>query len=370
MSWTRTAAVTLVAVLLSSPNLYGSLQIPDTRASSHSRKGWDAIRDGRHDDAAAAFAAALDVEPRDPALHLGAGLAAHLLGQPTAAQHALERALDLAPSLTPASLLLGDILYRGSDIAGAIQVYEAALTLAPNDKTLIARLASLRREAAVHDGFMASHGAHFTVLFEGPADANVANHATTMLEAAYWRVSTALGIYPERTITVVLYTQEQFRDITRSPPWAAAAYDGRIRLPIRGAGADLHELDRVVTHEFTHALVQSVAPRGVPLWLHEGLAVMFEPDGAAWSQDQLAKEKARLPLKRLAESFESLSGANARLAYAQSAAIVRALLDAAGPLALGALLQDLARGESFGAAFEQRFFQPFDGFITNLEAAD
>jgi tetratricopeptide (TPR) repeat protein len=369
MSWSRTAAIAMAAALLSSSSLYGSPQIPGTRAYAESRKGWDAIRDGHHEEAAAAFAAALDAEPRDPALHLGAGLAAHLLGQPTTAQHELERALELAPSLTPASLLLGDILYRGSDIAGAIQVYEAARKYAPNDKTLVARLDSLRRESAVHNDFMASHGAHFTVLFEGPADATVANHAINMLEAAYWRVSTALAIYPERTITVVLYTQEQFRDITRSPQWAAAAYDGRIRLPIRGADADLRELERVVTHEFTHALVQSVAPRGVPLWLHEGLAVMFEPDGAAWSRDQLAKEPARLPLRRLAESFETLSGAHARLAYAQSAAIVRALFDAGGPLAIGALLQDLARGESFGAAFEQRFFQTFDGFITNLEAA-
>jgi transposase len=369
MSWIRTVAFALAAALLSSASLYGSPQTPGRRPSVESRKGWDAIRDGRHEAAAAAFAAALEAEPRDPALHLGAGLAAHLLGQPTAAQHELERAIELAPSLTPASLLLGDILYRGSDLVGAIQVYEAALKYAPADKTLIARLESLRREAVVHNDFMASHGARFTVLFEGPADATIADHAINMLEAAYWRVSTALAIYPERTITVVLYTQEQFRDITRSPQWAAAAYDGRIRLPIRGAAADLHELERVVTHEFTHALVQSVAPRGVPLWLHEGLAVMFEADGAAWSQDQLAREKTRLPLTRLAESFESLSAANARLAYAQSAGVVRALFDAGGPLAIGALLQDLARGESFAAAFEQRFFQTHDSFIASLEAA-
>ena len=369
MSSTRTAAVLMLAALLSSATLYGSPQLPGSRAYVEARKGWDAIRDRRNADAAAAFAAALDAEPRDPTLHLGAGLAAHLLGQPTAAQHSLERALELAPSLTQASLLLGDILYRGSDIAGAIEVYDAARKYAPDDKTLIDRLEALRRETAVHGDFLASHGAHFTVLFEGPADAAVANQATTLLEAAYWRVSTALAIYPERTMTVVLYTQEQFRDITRSPQWAAASYDGRIRLPIRGADADLRELERVITHEFTHALIQHVAPRGVPLWLHEGLAVMFEPDGAAWSQEQLAKQPARLPLKRLAESFDRLSGSEARVAYAQSAALAGALFDAGGPLAIGALLQDLARGESFAAAFEQRFFQTYEGFITNLEAA-
>ena len=235
-------AFALAAIVGTAPAL--AQGISGTRAYVEGHNGWQAIRDARHEDAAAAFAAALDAEPRDPSLHLGAGLAAHLLGRPTAAQHSLERALELAPPLTAASLLLADILYRGSDVAAAIQVYEGALMYAPADKTVITRLETLRREEAVHSDFFESRGAHFTVLFEGPADAGLAARVIEILEAAYWRVSTALSIYPERTITVVLYTQEQFRDITRSPQWAAAAYDGRIRLPVRGADADPRELER------------------------------------------------------------------------------------------------------------------------------
>jgi len=366
MSRFRGAAFALAAVVCAAPAV--AQGIPGTRAYVEGRKGWEAVRNGRHQDAAAAFAAALDAEPRDPSLHLGAGLAAYLLGQPTSAQHSLERALEIAPSLTQASLLLADIVYRASDIAGAIKVYESALHYAPADKTLIARLDALRREAAVHSDFLESHGAHFTVLFEGPADAELAGRAIEILEAAYWRVSTALSIYPERTITVVLYTQEQFRDITRSPSWAAAAYDGRIRIPVRGADADPRELERVIVHEFTHALVQSLAPRGVPMWLHEGLAVMFEPDAGAWSEEQLSSAPARLPLSRLAGSFEALSGVEARLAYAQSAAIVRALFDSGGALAVGAMLQDIARGDTFTAAFERRMFMAYDTFIAGLDA--
>jgi hypothetical protein len=367
MSWFRLGAFALAATVWAAPA--AAQGIPGTRAFTEGRNGWQAIRDGRHQDAAAAFGAALDAEPRDPSLHLGAGLAAFLLGRPTAAQHSLERALEMAPSLTAASLLLADILYRGSDIAGAIRVYEAALQYAPSEKTVSARLEALRREAAVHSDFLASHGTHFTVLFDGPADAELASRAIEILEAAYWRVSTALSIYPERTITVVLYTQEQFRDITRSPQWAAASYDGRIRLPVRGADSDPRELERVIVHEFTHALVQSLAPRGVPMWLHEGLAVMFEPDGGAWSERELADAPARLPLKRLAESFSALSGPEARLAYAQSAAIVRALFESGGPLAVGAVLQDIARGDTFAEAFERRMFMAYDTFIAGLDAA-
>ena len=80
-----------------------------------------------------------------------------------------------------------------------------------------------------------SQSAHFTVLFEGPADEQLARRAVDVLEDAYWRVGTALYTFPDHVITVVLYTEEQFRDTTRSPAWAAGAYDGRIRIPMRGA---------------------------------------------------------------------------------------------------------------------------------------
>src|SRR5437870_11959823 len=72
------------------------------------RAGWAAIRDGRHEQAASAFADALRVAPRDPTLHFGAGVAAYLLGQPARAREELIEALRLAPAYTEASLLLGE----------------------------------------------------------------------------------------------------------------------------------------------------------------------------------------------------------------------------------------------------------------------
>ena len=33
---------------------------------------------------------------------------------------------------------------------------------------------------------------------------------------------------------VVLYTQRDFHAVTQTPDWAGAAYDGRIKLPVRG----------------------------------------------------------------------------------------------------------------------------------------
>src|SRR5262245_19138929 len=148
------------------------------------RAGWEAIREGRTEDATIAFAEAIRQQPRDASLYVGAALAAQLLGDMAHARESLEQALKLAPNLTIASLLLGDLLYRQSDLQGAIAIYEAARNYAPDDKTVSARLARLRDEPSPEEGFFQSQRAHFTVLSEAPADRAQARRAVDSLEDA------------------------------------------------------------------------------------------------------------------------------------------------------------------------------------------
>src|SRR5258705_12982450 len=81
------------------------------------RSGWDAIREGRNEDAAAAFAEAIRAEPRDPSHYLGAGLAAQLLGDTARARESLEQALGVAPSFPVAALLPGPPPYPPTHLA-------------------------------------------------------------------------------------------------------------------------------------------------------------------------------------------------------------------------------------------------------------
>src|SRR4029077_4668389 len=122
-----------------------------------------------------------------------------------------------------------------------------------------------------------------------PAEAALAAKALDSLEHAYWRISDTLGTYPAQPIAVVLYTGEQFRDITRSPEWAAGAYDGTIRVPMRGALDDEKELDRVLSHELAPALVRTLSPSAIPTWLNEGLATVFESDDLEWAERRVAQ---------------------------------------------------------------------------------
>src|SRR5918995_1289468 len=169
--------------------------------AQHAQAGWDALSGGRAHEAAAAFEEALRGAPREPTVLLGAGVAAHLLGQPDAVRRYLTEALKHEPGLTAASLLLGETFYRTNEIPAAIDVYEKALLHAPAHRQLNERLEGWRKEVALHDRFAPEAGDHFTVLFEGPAEAELAQKAVDTLEAAYWRIGAPFDTYPSGVVT-------------------------------------------------------------------------------------------------------------------------------------------------------------------------
>ena len=99
--------------------------------AQYARAGWEAIDAGKFREAADAFTEALRGAPQEPTVTLGAGVAAHRLGQSDTARRYFLDTLRLDPKMTPASVLLGDVLDRAGDIRGAIQVYEQGLVHAP-----------------------------------------------------------------------------------------------------------------------------------------------------------------------------------------------------------------------------------------------
>lgn len=346
---------------------FGAALGPQRSAAQLSKTGWDALNGGRVQEAATVFDEALKAAPQQPMLLLGAGVAARLQGRTDDARRFLVDALRTEPALTAASLLLGHVLYEAGDSDAAIDTYQRALALAPDHPQLTKQLEAWRKEALLHSNFGRKLGDHFTVLFEGPAEAELASRAVAILEAAYRRIGTAFYTYPIDVITVILYTREQFRDITQSPEWAGGAFDGRIRVPVQGALQNRAEFERVLAHEFTHALIQSIAARGVPVWLHEGLADCFDGTDLTRKEEHVRKAQTLLPLRRLEQSFAGLSAKDASLAYAESAVAVRALLDQAGASAVVNLLGDLGRDMPFPDAFQRNILMSYAEFQKKLQ---
>jgi tetratricopeptide (TPR) repeat protein len=330
-------------------------------ATALARAGTTAIEHRRFGDALDAFTRASALKPGDAGLCFGAGVAAFMLGRDDVAQTRFECALALDPTYLPAAMWLGDLHYRAGRLSEAITIYETAQQRSPKGHELQQQLDDWRRERELQSRFHEARTDHFSVLFEVAADEPLARKVGSRLEAAYARIGSTLGIYPSQPITVVLYTREQFGDITKLAAWAAAAYDGRIRVPIGVARERPEEIDRVLSHEFVHAVVAKLGGRTVPAWVNEGLATVLEPAGAA-AEATPAEAKVRPALADLHRGFVGFSTSEAEIGYASATQAVRRLIDQRGVAAVVALLEDLARGATFDHAFHRRIAMRYEAF--------
>jgi len=278
---------------------------------------------------------------------------------------ALNKILAIDPKFPPGLALLGPIQRRTGDLYGAIRTYETLVAIAPDDEEARDLLERWKRESELHDRMHLTVGDAFTVSFAGPQEAALADAALEALNRAFWRIGDLLGAYPLKSVTVVLYSDDQFRDLTRSPPWAAGAYDGIIRVPVRGALDNPKAFDRVLAHEFAHALVHTLAPHSVPSWLNEGLATALEAEEATFTA-RLARAGGPVPLSALQRPFGRFTEREAQLAYLTSAVAAQRLLDEAGGAAVVNLLRDLGAGVAFEAAFLHRIQRTLTDFEASL----
>jgi tetratricopeptide (TPR) repeat protein len=337
------------------------------RAAILEQDGWDAINAGKAPAAIEAFREAIKLDPRNAMLRLGAGTAEFIARHDAEAKAYLEQALDLDPKLTRARAQLAQVYKRQGDLQEAIRLYQIVATDVPDDQGVRDTLDRWTRERDLHERMRLEVGDHFTVSFEGAQDAAMAAQALESLDRAFWRICDVFGTYPPRTIPVVLYSGEQFRDITRSPQWAAAVFDGTIRVPMQGVGDKAEDLDRVLAHEFAHALIRSMATRGLPTWLNEGLASALESDSLDWANKGLSRASTIPSLAQLSPPFTKMSGADAQVAYATSALAAKRLLDEAGGPAVANLLRDLGAGLSIDDAFLHRIGKSLADFQASLQ---
>jgi tetratricopeptide (TPR) repeat protein len=290
-------------------------------------------------------------------LYYGAGYANFALGRSDAAISLLKHAIEYDPKFVSAMVLLAQIAYQTADLDLALKTMEKAAALAPRDRRIAQQLDQWRKESAVHDSLEEKPGTHFNVLYEGSTDRALGTHVAAVLDAAYWRIGQTLSIYPSEPLNVILYTNRQFRDITRAPAWAGGGYDGRIRLPVGGALRSPKSLERVATHEFVHAAIHTAAPTNVPTWVNEGLASYLEGPDHTWATQALRATRELIPIDDLANGFDDFDGPTALVAYAESLVAGQLLCDKLGPN-LGTFLQMLGNGSTVDQALSTHNVQP------------
>jgi hypothetical protein len=320
-------------------------------------EAWAALERGDASKAAAIFRDALDRSPDNAILLFGSAQASLALGRTDAAISSLKRAVQQDPKFVHAYVLLAQVAYGAADLDLAVKSLEKAVALAPRDRELADYLQRWRNESSLHRSFASTPGVRFNVLFEGPAQKAIGDRVSAVLESAYWSVGKQMDIYPGAALEVILYSNKQFRDITRAPAWAGGGYDGRIRLPIGGALKTPQMLDRVVIHEYVHSVVRTAAATGVPTWVNEGLASYLEPGDKSWVTKTLNAAPERIPLEELEDGFGDFDGDTALLAYAESHVAGQLLVERLSPY-VGAFLQLLGNGHTVDQALSRHGVQP------------
>jgi hypothetical protein len=160
----------------------------------------------------------------------------------------------------------------------------------------------------------------------------------------------------------VLAAGGAFHEHAQAPDWAQGLFDGKIRLPAEGLMRDAMALDRVLRHEYAHALIHDRTRGRAPTWLSEGLAIACEGRDTDRERKILLSSDHVIPIRELHGSFLTLPRTEVPLAYAESASAVDYLLRRHGETAMRTLLARLGKTRDFAAAFHDATGAPYTEF--------
>lgn len=241
---------------------------------------------------------------------------------------------------------IGKDRHARGDMAGAAEFLGKALDLDPADAEIKRELARAEGERSGEESMGTRDGSRFLVKFDGGENAVAGHLIVLLLEEAYIKVGSDLDLRPAGKVEALLYTRERFRDITRSPSWAGAIYDGRIKIPAGGITGKTAELEKVLFHEYTHAVVRDAAKGRAPVWLNEGIA-QYEEGRRSSEYSRVLAEIAgagKVRLSSLEGSFMGLKPEQAQIAYLLSLSATEYIIREFGFFSVRNILENLGNG--------------------------
>jgi len=311
---------------------------------AYTAKGWEEVKAAKFEDALLDFKKAMLAEPQKQAdTYLGLGYSLFQLNQTDDALSYLQELEDMEPKSPQAHALLGQIHYQRGQLDEAISEWEQTLALDPKDEAIKAALARANKERGVEGSFTKRETYSFNIKYEGEEKRELGDLVMDMMYKASSDVGGDLGYYPKDAVNVILYTRQQFNDVTNAPDWSGGVYDGNIRVPVGGNKIDNDALSAILHHEYTHAVINLIAGQRVPAWLNEGIAQHEE----SWAKPRAAQGGFRVvPFKSLESSFVSMDSAKANDAYAESLSAVEFFIKRYGTYSLSKLIKLIGDGKS------------------------
>lgn len=293
-------------------------------------------------------------------MHVQAAQEAYQKHQIPRAKEAIREALSANPNSAEAYGLLGEIEYNSQRLKEAKTAWQKALQLQPDFEQVKQRLAQLNQEMPVESELERISQVYFDIRFPETIERSAGFDLQERLMASRRSVGADFGYWPNRKLVVLVYSAQQFRQLRQdAPEWAGGQYDGKIRVPLPNGELHADMVSRILTHEYTHAVLYDVANNRCPVWLNEGLAEYeaWKDTAPAWQILRRASSQGRLmPWAQLfAAGFSAMSAEDASLAYEQSHSMVRFLVERYGFWRIKHLLQAIKQGASSQDALVAEF---------------
>jgi tetratricopeptide (TPR) repeat protein len=256
------------------------------------------------------------------------------------------------PDSVDAARLAGWADYGLNKIGDAVAEWKRAQAIKA-DADVAKALERAQRDLQAESEFREGQSNHFVVRYSGKAEPGLARAIVDTLEDHFTAIRDTLNFTPAESIGVILYTNQEFADITRAPGWVGAINDGRIRIPVQGVTVVNDQLSRMLKHELTHSFLQQKTRGRCPTWLNEGIAQWMEGTRSSRYARALAAEFDAghiSALRDLESSWMNLSPSGAGLAYAWAEAVVEKIVEAGGPSDLNRLIDAISDSTSAEAA--------------------
>ncbi|MBO1224609.1 MAG: hypothetical protein JYX80_09265 [Candidatus Scalindua sediminis] len=225
--------------------------------------------------------------------------------------------------------ITGEIYYVKNELNKAIKHWEIAQTYSPNEELRL-KIEKTRKELKLDKKHIDKISCNL-VLKYNQNDTYASDLILHSLVNSYNQLAYDFGWYKNSEFTVILYSNEDFTNILDFPSWAAAIYDGKIRIPFQYASFNLEELEPIIRHELTHALLHRICGNNVPAWFHEGIAQYKDSIDDSASREILREavnNNNLISISDLGMDFGRFKDdAKVKVAYAESLDFIEYLID-------------------------------------------
>jgi len=337
------------------------------RETSHlfAMRGFKNMKRNDYDRALGFFQESLYYWEENPEAVRGMGATYYRTNEKERAEKWLKKFIDMGGDRPGVYNLLGRIYYERNRLEEALYHFRVSLSLAPEQPQISELADKVRREINVEAGFTSEESRNFRLKYEGTVSPEVTSLVLRICEEAYLDIGSTFKFYPENPVTIILYTDKQFSEVTQSPAWAEAIFDGKIRLPVQGLTDRSRVLERLIYHEFTHALVHEAGGKRAPIWMHEGMAQSME--GVDREISAVAKKVVEaggpFPLSTLEGGFLDMPSRKAKAAYLESWLAMRYMDMYYGPFVMSEMIDALQHGGEIEDAVQRvtsRDYKEFD----------